>query len=82
MADRAGNRHVRRMEPQVKLTIPQWDQLLSYCRMMQIEGHYFGSKAQWDVRHARIKEVLESEFAKAIAKEQSNERRKASQAQR
>lgn len=61
----------------MKLTIAQWDQLMSYCRMMEIEGHYFGSKAQWDVRHARIKEVLESEFAKAVEKEQANERRKA-----
>lgn len=66
----------------MKLTIAQWDQLMSYCRMMEIENHYFGSKAQWDARHARIKEVLESEFAKAVAKEQSNERRKASKAQR
>ena len=65
------------MEPQVKLTLAQWDQLLSYCRMMEIEGYYFGNKTQFDARHNTIKEVLESEFAKVIAKEQANERRKA-----
>jgi septin family protein len=45
--------------------------------MMEIEGYYFGNKTQFDARHNTIKEVLESEFAKVIAKEQANERRKA-----
>jgi len=65
----------------VRLTIAQWDQLMSYCRMMEIEGHYLGSKAQWDARHEAIMKALELEFAKAVEKEQANERRKAAKAQ-
>lgn len=63
----------------MKLSLPQLNQLLSYCNMMEIEGYYFGSKAQWDSRHDKIKQTLQSEIDKCIAKEAANEHRKATQ---
>jgi len=63
----------------MKFTPPQLTQLLSYCNMMEIEGYYFGSKAQWDARHDKIKQTLQSELQKCIAKEKANEHRKATQ---
>lgn len=63
----------------MKLTIAQLEQLLSYCNMMEIEGHYYGNKGHWDARHTRIKHALQSELEKCIAKEQDNERRAATQ---
>lgn len=50
------------------LTLPQLEQLESYCKMMEIEGYYFGSKAQWDNRHEQIKQWIQK------CKEQLNER--------
>ena len=63
----------------MKFTAPQLNQLLSYCNMMEIEGYYFGSKSQWDSRHEKIKQALQSELDKCIAKEATNEHRKATQ---
>jgi hypothetical protein len=49
------------------LTLPQLEQLESYCKMMEIEGYYFGSKPQWDNRHEQIKQWIQK------CKEQLNE---------
>jgi hypothetical protein len=67
------------VEQEVKFTIPQINQLLSYCNMMEIEGYYFGSKSQWDARHEKIKQALQSELDKCNAKESANEHRKVTQ---
>lgn len=55
----------------MKLNEPQLQQLLSYCNMMEVEGYYYGGKAQFMARHEKIKQWIVKEL------EKSNEHSKA-----
>lgn len=46
------------------LTRSDLEQLLTYCKMMEIEGHYYGSKPTWDSRNERIKEWVKANLEK------------------
>jgi hypothetical protein len=52
------------MEPQVKLTQAQLQQLLSYCKIMEVEGYYYGPKGQFMARHEKIKQWIETQLEK------------------
>lgn len=48
-----------------KLTEPQLWQLHSYCNMMEVEGYYYGNKAQFMARHEKIKQWIETQLEKS-----------------
>lgn len=49
----------------MKLTQPQLHQLQSYCNMMEVEGYYYGSKAQFLARHEKIKQWIAKQLEKS-----------------
>lgn len=54
------------------LTYTQIDQLETYCKMIEIEGYYYGSKPQFDARHEQIKQWIKQ------CKEKFNDNQQAS----
>lgn len=49
----------------MKLTVAQLFQLQSYCNMMEVEGYYYGSKAQFMARHEKIKQWIATQLEKS-----------------
>lgn len=49
----------------MKLNEPQLQQLLSYCNMMEVEGYYYGGKAQFMARHEKIKQWIAKQLEKS-----------------
>lgn len=49
----------------MKLTPTQLYQLQSYCKMMEVEGYYYGNKAQYWARHEKIKQWIATQLEKS-----------------